>query len=114
MDLTQVRKPKGLGIRDLVHASSSREGHSLLRAVRRTVQLQESDVRAISGDRWNDEPQGTFDTDRSCPDRREGLRDESGQQGKGSGAAAGRSACENPQRPYVGHPCLGMKIWSSP
>ena len=54
-----------------------------------------------------------------CPNgfgrnRKEGLRDESELEGQGTCTSARRGACENPQRPYVGHPCLGMKIWSSP
>ena len=34
--------------------------------------------------------------------------------GKARSRPLDRGACENPQRPYVGHPRLGMKIWSSP
>ena len=54
-----------------------------------------------------------------CPNgfgrnRKEGLCDESGLEGQGTCTSARRGACENPQRPYVGHPCLGMKRWSSP
>jgi len=45
---------------------------------------------------------------------KKGLRDESKLQGKGTLTPARRGAGENPQRPYVGHPRLGMKIWSSP
>ena len=47
-------------------------------------------------------------------DREEGLRDESSVERQSALTTARRSACENPQRPSVGHPCLGMKRWSSP
>jgi|SRR6266480_1473793 len=46
-DLSETRQPKSPGLRDLVNAGSSGEGSSFLRAVRRTVQLQEGDLRAV-------------------------------------------------------------------
>src|SRR5207253_2481593 len=49
-DLTEVRKSSSPGLRDLVDCDPPRARDSVLRAVRRTVQLQTGDIRALQSD----------------------------------------------------------------